>query len=464
MSDPTAPRAGALVLFGITGDLARKMLLPALYQLARRGALTEPVVGVTRGGWTLDRLRRHAHDAVAAQGPVDEDAFTRFSGLLRLATIDYDDPGSFRSIAEQTAGCGHLAHYLAIPPVLYARAATCLAGAGLNENARLVVEKPFGHDLVSARELQSELTKYFPEERLRRVDHFLGKDVVEDLLTFRFANTLMRAVLDRHHVRSVQVTMAEDFDVADRGGFYDAVGCLRDVVQNHLLQTLAYFVMEAPRSGSAADTLTERARALKAVRTVRPEDYVRGRYAGYLDTEGVKPDSTTETYAALRTYVDTDRWSGVPFTIRAGKDMETTSTEIVVELDRPVPGHHHTQGAQTAGPNLVRFRLMPRSGVTFSLLAQHGGDGTLLDEVTVTTDFTRLTGSDTSAYEHILEDSLTGDPRRFCRMDMVEECWRIVGGLLTSEGKPVVYRPGSWGPAEADRLVTDERWFPLENV
>lgn len=460
-SGPTQPvanatqAADALVLFGITGDLAKKMLLPALYELVRKQSLDVPVVGVTRSGWTIERLREHAHDAVAAHGEVDEDAFSRFADLLRVARVDYDEPASFRSIAEQTRGSRFLAHYLAIPPNLYAKAAECLAEAGLADQARLIVEKPFGRDLESARTLQVELSEHFPEERLRRVDHYLGKDAIEDLLTIRFANTLLSELMHRHHVRGVQITMAEDFDVADRGGFYDGAGAVRDVVQNHMLQMLAYLVMEAPRTGAAADILDERARALRAVRTVQPDEYVRGQYEGYTDVHGVRPGSTTETYAALRTFVDTDRWAGVPFTLRTGKALPASATEIVVELHRAPFGYFHTACAQETGPNLIRLRISPDAGVIFDLLAQHEGDAETVDHVSAKTDFTYLTGSGTAAYELVLTDAVSGDPRRFTRMDMVEESWRIVGDLLDPKDAPTIYRKGSWGPPEAVDLTAD---------
>jgi len=452
-----AQAADALVLFGVTGDLAKKMLLPALYELVRKRLLDVPIVGVTRGGWSIDRLRKHAHEAVAAHGEVDEGAFAQFADLLRLATVDYDKPDSFRSIAEQTRGSRFRAHYLAIPPGLYGKAAACLAEAGLADDARLIVEKPFGHDLESARALQAELSEHFPEERLRRVDHYLGKDAIEDLLTIRFANTLLSETMHRHHVRCVQITMAEDFDVADRGGFYDATGAVRDVVQNHMLQMLAYLIMEAPRTSAAADILDERARALKAVRTVHPDDYVRGQYEGYTDVRGVRPGSTTETYAALRTFVDTDRWAGVPFTLRSGKALPTSATEIVVELYKAPFGYFHTACAQETDPNLIRLRISPHAGVTFDLLAQHEGDAETVDHISAKVDFTHLTGSGTAAYELVLTDAVSGDPRRFTRMDIVEESWRIVGDLLDAEDSPTAYRPGSWGPAEADDL-TEAGW------
>ena len=458
----TTTPADALVLFGVTGDLAKKMLLPALYQLSARGLLTQPVVGVGRSDWGADRLRQHAHDCVAAEGAVDEAAFSGFAKLLDYVRVDYDDPATFTALAARVRPLGRLSHYVAVPPASYAVIARRLAEAGLADDALLVLEKPFGSDLASARALQRELLRCFPEDRLRRVDHFLGKDVVEDLLTIRFANPLLGNALDRRLVRSVQVTMAEDFDVADRAGFYDATGCLRDVVENHLLQTLAYFLMEAPRTDSADDILAERTRALRAVRAVRPDDYVRGQYAGYLDVPGIRPGSVTETFAALRLYVDTDRWSGVPFTVRAGKAMATTALELIVELEQAVPGYCHTDCARQAEPNLLRFRLSPRAGLTFSLLAQDGARADRVDPVEAVCDFTRLTGSGVRAYENVLHDVITGDPRRFVRMDMVEECWRIVGDILAPAGRPAAYQPGGWGPDEARRLVTDERWLPLE--
>ncbi|MEV6110480.1 glucose-6-phosphate dehydrogenase [Streptomyces sp. NPDC051940] len=453
------PRADAMVLFGITGDLAGKMLLPALYQLSRKGRLTGPVYGAGRSDWSGERLRAHARACVAAAGTVDEDAFAAFAGLLHYARVDYDDAATFDALAARTRGLGYLAHYVAVPPSAYAVIARRLARAGLADDARLVVEKPFGSDLASARTLQTELTRYFPEERLRRVDHFLGKDVVEGLPTWRCANTLMQAVLDRRHVRGVQLTLAEDFGVADRGGFYDATGCVRDVVQNHLLQTLASFVMEPPRGTSAADSLDERVRALRAIRTVRPQECVRGQYAGYQDTEGVRAGSTTETYATLRTGVDTERWDGVPFTIRSGKALPVTSTEIVVELRAPAPAGY--RAAADGAPNLVRLRLNPRSGASFDLLAQHADEPYRLDRIRAATDFPHLTGGDPAAYEHVLDDTMTGDPRRFCSMGMTEECWRVVGDVLDPPDTPLGYTPGTWGPAAAERLTTG-RWFPLE--
>ncbi|GAB2831953.1 glucose-6-phosphate dehydrogenase [Actinocorallia aurea] len=453
---PGRERADALVLFGITGDLAEKMVLPALYGLVNQGFALGRVIGVTRSDWSVDRLRAHVRQAVSEHGTVDGAALDELLGLLRVARVDYTDPASFQSIAHEAEGRRVLAHYLALPPDLYEPAARCLAEAGLNENARLIVEKPFGHDLASARALQAELTKYFPDEAIRRVDHYLGKESVENLLTFRAANTMVDAILHRHYVRSVQLTAAESFDVADRGGFYDATGCLRDVVQNHLLQMLAYFVMDTPRSGSPEDVLAERTRALRAIRTVLPEDYLNGQYEGYRGTEGVAPDSDTETYAALRLYIDTDRWAGVPFALRAGKSLAASATEIAVEFARPVAGYHHTVCAQKAAPNLMRLHFEPHAGVTFQLLARRGADETVVDELTNTLRFPRLSRS--RPYEHVLAGAVTGDPTRFSTMEAITECWRVVSDLLPAPFAPISYAPGTWGPPESVRLTSDDSW------
>ncbi|GAB2831055.1 glucose-6-phosphate dehydrogenase [Actinocorallia aurea] len=464
--DEDGRRADALVLFGITGDLAAKMVLPALYRLVRDGFPLGRVVGVSRGGRTLAEMRKRARAAVEAQGPVDDAVFAEFAGLLRLAAVDYDDPDSFQAVSAEVADRRFLAHYLAIPPDQYAKAAEALAASGLNERARLVVEKPFGHDLASARALEARLTRCFPTEEVFRVDHFLGKDAVENLLAFRAANPLVDRILHRDAVRSVQVFGIEDLDVEGRGGFYDGTGCLRDVVQNHLLQTLAVFTMETPETNAAQDVVAERVRALRAFRTVLPEDYVRGQYDGYRDTEGVRPDSTTETFSALRLFVDTERWAGVPFCVQAGKGLAATATEIVVELRGPAPATQHARAAADSPPDLLRLRLEPEAGVTVRLLAAHGpwsADAALepdaLDVVAPAADFPHLTGSNVTAYERVMAAAMTGDARRFASMRAIEECWRVVGPLLDPRDPPIPYRAGSEGPAEAARLTPGGRWF-----
>jgi glucose-6-phosphate 1-dehydrogenase len=440
--------AGALVLFGVTGDLARKMLLPALYHLTAESRLDLPIIGVAKTDLDLDGLREHAREAC---GGVHDAAFEKLAGNLRLVAGDYRDPETFAKIRDEVAGKGFLVHYLAVPPSLFASVAEGLAGAGLHHEARLVVEKPFGHDLDSARKLNDELLKYFDEDHLRRVDHFLGKEPVEDLMVFRFANMLLEPIWNRNYIRSVQITMAEDFDVRDRGGFYDANGTIRDVVQNHLLQLLAILAMDPPPSTDARAQLDEKWRVLRAVQAIEPGDVVRGQYAGYLDTDGVREGSTTETFVALRAHIDNWRWAGVPWCIRSGKALPTTDLEIVAELRRPPVTMFHG-GDSPPGPNLVRFRLQPDAGVTFDVLAKEPGKQHTRP-VPVSVDFTKVLGPMEAAYERILADAISGDPRRFARFDLVEESWRIVQRVLDLPDRPLPYAKGSWGPEPAAKVA-----------
>ncbi|GAA2596182.1 glucose-6-phosphate dehydrogenase [Actinomadura fulvescens] len=459
----TAQRADVLVLFGITGDLAKKMLLPALYQLTARGELDVPIIGVAKSDWDDEGLRSHAREAIAAVHEIDDEVFGRLSERLSIVTGDLKDDTTFARLREAVQDYGFRTYYLAIPPSLFEPVAQALAGAGLNDNGRLVVEKPFGHDLESARALNAELQKYFDEDHLFRVDHFLGSEPVDGLMIARFANTLLEPLWNRSYVDNVQISLSEDFDVADRGSFYDSVGALRDVVQNHLLQVLAYLIMDAPAKPDADSWLNEKWRALSAARAISASDVVRGQYEGYSDVEGVKPGSTTETFIALRMYVDNWRWEGVPFYIRSGKSMAVTSTEVIAELRRPPVTLFQTHEG-TAPPNLIRFRLEPKAGMTFDLLVEQPGNEDRPVPVPVSVDFSDVLGPGELPYEHILSAAVSGDPELFTRFDLVEESWRIVQDILDPPDMPEPYKPGTNGPSSAELLPGPGGWHELEGA
>ncbi|MBO2448223.1 glucose-6-phosphate dehydrogenase [Actinomadura barringtoniae] len=457
------PKADALVLFGITGDLAKKMLLPALYRLTARGELNVPVIGVAKSDWDDEALRSHAREAIADVYEVDDEVFGRLADKLSIETGDYTDGATFSRLRDRVRDHGFLSHYLAIPPSLFATVAEGLAGVGLNENARLVVEKPFGHNLASARALNAELQKYFDEDHLLRVDHFLGSEPVDGLMIARFANTLLEPLWNRSYIDNVQISLSEDFDVADRGSFYDSVGALRDVVQNHLLQVLAYLIMEPPSSPDAQAWLNEKQRALSAVRAIDPADVVRGQYEGYLGVEGVKPGSTTETFIALKLLIDNWRWAGVPFYIRSGKCMSVSSTEVIVELRRPPVTLFKTAEGE-APPNLLRFRMEPKAGMTFDLLVEQPGNEDKPVPVPLSVDFSTVLGPGEMPYEHILSGAISGNPELFTRFDLVEESWRIVEPILDPPETPEPYAVGTDGPAPAETLPGSNGWHVLEGV
>jgi glucose-6-phosphate 1-dehydrogenase len=449
--------ADALVIFGITGDLARKMTLGSLYELERRGRLHCPIYGVARNDWGDEELRDHAREAVRGSvDGVDEEVLARLAERLTYVPGDYGDAATYSGVAKALAKARHPVFYLEIPPSLFATVVRGLGDAGLTAGARVVIEKPFGHDLASAHELNRELLEVLDEDQMLRIDHFLGKEPVMDITYLRFANTLLEPVWNRGYVSHVQMTMAEDFGVEERGNFYDPVGALRDVVQNHLLQVLALVAMEPPAAHQRDPIRDKKLELFKAVRAANPTHYVRGQYDGYLGIDGVTDGSTTETYAALTLEIDNWRWSGVPFFIRAGKCLPAQHTEVNVVFHRPprlgVGPQVHPE------PNQLVIRIEPSPGARIRFLAKHAGDEDF-EAADLEVLFDR-DGPPPRPYERLLDDALRGERQLFTREDSIEETWRIVQPLLDDPGPVDPYPPGSWGPQRAERLVRGVcRWY-----
>ncbi len=448
----SAPQASdALVFFGATGDLAFKQIFPALLALVQRHDLKIPIVGVAKAGWNLDQFKQRALDSVKASGTFDEAAFARLIQLLRYVDGDYRDPKTFTDLRTAIDGAKRPLHYLAIPPSFFGTVVEGLASADCAAAARVVVEKPFGRDLASAQELNAILERFFPESSIFRIDHFLGKEPVQNILYTRFANFFFEPLWNRNHINAVQITMAENFGVKGRGAFYDAAGCIRDVVQNHLLQVLACLTMDPPRLQIPDSIRDEKSRILKSVRPLVPGDLVRGQFNGYRQEPGVRADSDVETYAALRLFIDTWRWADVPFFIRAGKCLPVTATEVIVDFKRP-PRETFGETLTGLGDHL-RLRLDPEVVIALGMRVKTPGELMVGEDVELIA--THRKAGEMAPYERLLGDALKGDQSLFASEETVEAQWRIVDPVLSAPTPVLTYEPGTWGPAEADRLTAD---------
>jgi glucose-6-phosphate 1-dehydrogenase len=450
--------ADALVIFGVTGDLAHKKIFPALYAMARRGVLNVPVVGVAAPKWGLEQLRKRATDSIRQAGrTTDRDALGHLLSLLRYVGGDYNDADTFKALKQTLGDARRPAHYLAIPPALFATAIRGLGAAGLSQQARVIVEKPFGRDLASARELNRIALSVFPEDSIFRIDHYLGKEAIMNILYFRFANSFLEPIWNRNCVASVQITLSEDFGVKGRGAFYESAGCLRDVIQNHLFQVVALLAMEPPAYQGYGAVHSEKAKVFQAMRPLHPDNVVRGQYIGYRREPGVARGSDVETFCALRLFIDSWRWEGVPWYLRSGKCLAATAAEVLVEL-KPPPQRLFDDSAPAAGrANYLRFRISPNSAVALAARVKLAGEEFIGDQRELYL-LEEQPGEETP-YERLLGDALDGDGALFTREDAVEAAWTVVDPILDAHPPAHRYKPGSWGPKQADTLIAADGYW-----
>ena len=449
----TAIQSDALVFFGATGDLAYKKIFPALQAMVKRGHLNVPVIGVAKAGWNLDQLRTRAYDSLEKHGGVDPAAFAKLSTLLRYVDGDYQDPATFAALRRELKDAHSPAHYLAIPPALFETVVEHLGKPNGERGARVIIEKPFGHDLASARELNKVLLRTFDEADIFRIDHYLGKRSVNNLLAFRFANTFAEAFWNRTYIKSVEITMAEDFGVQGRGAFYDQTGTIRDVIQNHLFQVLSNLAMEPPVRFDSESFRDEKVKVLKAIKPIEEKNLVRGQFRGYRDENGVARDSQTETFAAVKLEINSWRWKGVPFNIRAGKCLPATCTEIFARFHKPpslIP-----DGALVE--NHLRMRLSPEITIGMGMMSLAPGEQLTLQTSEMVASHSPA-ADEMDAYERVLGAAMAGDPAFFAREDYVEEAWRIVEPVLKRNTPVYQYAPNSWGPDEAERVAPPGGW------